>query len=185
MFEHTLTSWAQEMSSGPCDFTELRAPTSANAAQKERVARMCADTGCTPWQSSTKKLHLQRPKLPRDIHWGCPVIAVRYGAVFTKSLRDILGFLSSWQSPKSQTAKKGTAKGEHAFLRIEEVQNLDGCTFRDPNRWDRRFPNITKGVSDSRSMWLKIHKWNMTNFVQASNYCENKSEENWGLPTSV
>lgn len=56
------------MSPGPCDFTaELKAPTSISAAQGERMVRMCVATSCLPGHSSTMKLHLQRPKLPRGI----------------------------------------------------------------------------------------------------------------------
>lgn len=94
-------SWAQEISSHPCDFTaELRIPL-LSVQHREKGWPGCVLIQATylvreaPWNFT-----FRGPNCPGASTWGCPVIAW-YGAVFTKSLWEILGFLSSWQSPKS------------------------------------------------------------------------------------
>lgn len=178
MLEHTLTSWAQEMSPGPC---ELKSSTSVSAAQRERVPGRALTQAvylvrAEPW-NSTSEAQTGQGHPPE----GVLSLQDDMGLCLQSHFGRFWGFFLA-DSPQRVKLFAKEERKMNSQRRTCLPQNLRGTK----TRWlhFQRHKHMGQEVSQYYKRGLRpVWDWRSTRgiwqfFVQASKYCENKSEGN-------
>lgn len=158
-------SWAQEISSHPCDFTaELRIP--LLSVQHRKGGQDVCWYKLPTW---SEKHHETSPSEAQTAQGHPPegVLSLYdMGLCLQSHFGRFWGFFLA-DSPQRVKLQKRNSQRRTCLpqnLRGTKTRWLD---FQRPKEMGQEVPNITKGVSDSRSVWLKIHEWKMIIFCSS------------------